>query len=160
MCSTKQRDVSLSIAQRRQVNVKDVQAKIEILAKLALCHSLFRILVRCGEHAHVHRRFHLAAEAAYLVVLEHAQQLRLRRSRHLANFIEQQRAAIGKFEAAEAAFRGAREGPALVPKNFTFHQGLWNGRTIDGDEGPLRARGEPVNGSRQDFLARTGFSRD
>ena len=57
----------------------------------------------------------MAAEAPHLVIFEHAQKLRLRRRGHLSDFIEQQRAAIGQFEAADAPLRCARECAALAP---------------------------------------------
>ena len=134
-----QRDVVLAFAQRRQMNVEYVQAEIEILAQLALCYSLLGLLIRRGKHAHVHRRFHLAAEPAHFMVLQHAEQLCLRRRRHLADFIEKQRAAVGHFKTANPPLGRPRKRTAFVPENFTFHQGFGNRRTIDGNKGPIGA---------------------
>ena len=142
------------------MNVKHVQAEIKILPKFALGHGLFGVFVGGREHAHVHRRFHFAAQAPHFVVLEHAQQLRLRRRGHLADFVEQQRAAIGQLEAADAPLGRAGEGAALVAENFALHQRFGDRRTIDGDEGPVGARRKPVNRARQNFLARAGFAGD
>ena len=41
-----------------------------------------------------------AAQALHLALLQHAQQLGLQRQRHLGDFIQQQRAALGLFELA------------------------------------------------------------
>ncbi len=101
-----------------------------------------------------------AAQAAHFVILQHAQQLGLRRRGHLADFVEQQRAAVGQLEAADAAFGGAGERAALVAENFALHQRFGNGGAVDGHEGTVGARRKPVNGARQDFLARAGFAGD
>src|SRR6266436_5761393 len=135
-----QRDVVFVIAQWRQVNMKHVQAKEKILAHSPLSDSALRVLVCRGKHAHVHGRFALATQAPHLAVFQHTQQLRLRRCGHLSNFVEQQRSAIGQFEAADAALRRAGEGSALVPKNFAFHQRFRNRGAVDGHERPTRAR--------------------
>src|SRR5438105_7835202 len=54
-----QREVLLAIAQGRQMNVKNVQAEIEILPELGVRHGLLGIFVRSREHAHIHRRLDL-----------------------------------------------------------------------------------------------------
>ena len=115
-----QRQIVLVLAQRRQVNVKHVQPEIEILAQMPVGDGLLGILVRGRQHAHVHRRFHLAAEPPDFVILENAQQLRLRRRGHFADFVQQQRAAVGQLEAAEAALRGARKRASSRGRKFRF----------------------------------------
>ncbi len=66
------------LAKRQHVNVEDIQPIIKIAAQFAGSHRLVRNLICGGQHAHIHRGFHLAAQPAQLVVLEHAQQLGLR----------------------------------------------------------------------------------
>jgi len=96
-----------------------------------------------------------AAEPAYFVVFQNAEQLRLCRRRHLPDFIEEKRAAVGEFEAANPPFRRSRECSPFVPEYLAFHQRFGYGGTIDGDKRPLGARRETVNGSRENFLARS-----
>src|SRR5579871_4176935 len=45
-----QRQILLAIAQWRQINVKDVQPKVEVLPKLALRNRLLGILIRRREY--------------------------------------------------------------------------------------------------------------
>ena len=142
------------------MNVKHVQAEIKILAQLAVGHGLLGFFVGRGEHAHVHRRFHFAAQAPHFVVLQHAQQFGLRRRGHFADFVEQQRAAVGQLEAADAPLGRAGEGAALMAENFALHQRFGNRRAIDGDEGTVGARRKLMDGARQNFLARAGFAGD
>ena len=94
------------------------------------------------------------------MVFQHAQQLRLRAHRHLANLVEQQRPAFGKFEAAGAALQRARECAFFMAKNFAFDQGFGNGRAIDGDERFVAPRTQIVDGARHQFLARAARTGD
>jgi hypothetical protein len=94
------------------------------------------------------------------MVFENAQQLGLRGYRHFADFIKQDGAAFGQFEAPRAALEGSREGPFFVAKDFAFNQRLRNCRAVDRDEGTLPARAELMNrASHQLFASATG-SRD
>ena len=69
-----------------------------------------------------------------------AQQLGLQAGVHLADFVEQQGAAVGLLELADAAGDGAGEGALLVAEQFGFQQVLGDGGAVDGDE-RLVARG-------------------
>jgi hypothetical protein len=53
----------------------------------------FEVLVRGGDHAHVGAQRVVAADAVELAVRQHAQQARLQVERHVADFVEEQRAA-------------------------------------------------------------------
>ena len=65
-----------------------------------------------------------AAGQLELVLLQHAQNLGLRARAHVADFIEEQRAAVRLFEAADALLVGAGEGALLVTEEFRFEQVL------------------------------------
>ena len=92
---------SRRVAQRRQLDADHVQAVVEVLAEAArrVTRSV-EILVRRGDHAHVDADRRLAADAVELAFREHAQQPRLQRERHVADLVEEQRAAVGLLEAA------------------------------------------------------------
>ncbi len=67
-----------------------------------------QIAVRRGNQPHVHfARLH-RADALHLAVLEHAQQLGLHGQRQLADLVEEQRAAVGAFEAGPPCARRPR----------------------------------------------------
>ena len=85
-------------------------------------------------------------------LLQHAQQLDLRAGRHVADFIQENRAVIGLLEPADAPQFGAGERAAFVAEQFAFQQRFGNGGAIDGDErrvargrcaGKWRARSVP-----------------
>ncbi len=93
-------------------------------------------------------------------LLQHAQQLHLRGRRHLADFVEKERAAIGQLEAALAPIGGARERALLVPEDLALEQRLGNRRAVDRDERKRRARTELVDRLRDQFLAGARLARD
>ena len=144
---------SLCSRKRRHVDVEDVEPVIKIAAQFAGGDRIVRNLIGGGEHAHIDRSFHFAAQTPQLVVFEHAQQLGLRAHRHFADFVEQDRAAFGQLEAAGAPFESSGEGALFVAEDFAFDQGFRNGCAIDGDERPLAARTQLMDGARHQFFA-------
>jgi hypothetical protein len=95
---------------------EDVQPVVEVLAQLADLDGFHRVDVGRRDHAHVNRLLHAPAEAPELPLLQHPQQLDLSRGRHLANLIEEQRAAIRELETALPPVRRAGERPFSWPK--------------------------------------------
>ena len=98
---------SLPLAQRRQAQPHDVEPVHQVLAEQSLAHALLEILVRRRDHAHVRLERRMAADAVVLAVGQHAQQPHLQVGRHVADLVQEQRAAFGLLEAA-AARRSAR----------------------------------------------------
>ena len=101
------RDVVRPLAQRRQAQAHDVEAMQQVLAEQPLPHALLEVLVRRRDDAHVRLQRRVAADAVVLAVGEHAQQAHLQVGRHVADLVQEQRAALGLLEAA-AAQRSAR----------------------------------------------------
>ena len=64
----------------------------------------------------------------------------MRRS-HLADFVEEQRAAVGALEQADAIAVGAREAAADVAEQLGFEQRLRNPDAVDRHQRQVRARG-------------------
>ena len=101
----------------------------------------------------------LAAEPRQPALLEHAQQLGLRRQRQLADLVEEQRAAAGGLERAAAQPVGAGEGAALVAEQLALDELLRQRGAVDRDERRLLARPEPVQLARDQLLARAALAR-
>ncbi len=129
-----QRDVVAAFAQRRQVQAHDIEAVQQVGAEFAAFGFRVEVLVGRGDHAHVDADQLAAADAVELAVGEHAQQARLQRQRHVADLVEEQRAAIGLLEAAGVAARGAGERAGLVAEQFRFEQFGRNRRGVERDE--------------------------
>ena len=101
------RDVAGPLAQRRDAQGDDVEPEIQILAERAARDLGRQVAVGGGEDADVDLDRRAAAEPVDLALLQHAQQLGLQPHVHLADLVEQQRAAVGRLELADAA-RAAR----------------------------------------------------
>ncbi len=87
-------DVLGAFTKRRQRDREDVQAVVQVRAKLAAPHHLEEILVGRRDHSHVHRqRPAAAAEPLDLLLLQRSQQLRLELERQVADLVQEQGAA-------------------------------------------------------------------
>ena len=82
--------------------------KIEILAELPRRHRRLQVPVRRRDDAHVDLQRRRAADALEPLLLERAQNLRLQRQRQIADFVEEQRAAVRQLELAGLARRRRR----------------------------------------------------
>ena len=82
----------------------------------------------------------IGADRLHGLRLEHAQELRLRRERQLAELVEEQRAAARLDERALAIAVGAGERAADVAEQVRVDQVLGDRAAIDDDERALRAR--------------------
>src|SRR3546814_8824623 len=74
------------------------------------------------------------ADGRIFALLQHAQEPRLGIERHISDFVEEQRAAFGLFEAAGIATRRAGEGPSLMAEQLTHDEVAGDRRHIGGDE--------------------------
>ena len=101
-------DVFAPIAQRRHLDVHDVEAVVQILTKCLVGDVRDQAAVRRGDDADVDGdEPPLGTDALNLAVLEEPQQQRLHAQAHLADFVHEDGAAVGALELA-AAGRDAR----------------------------------------------------
>ena len=122
--------VVTALAQRRQLQGDDVQAVIEVFAKLAGLGQGLEVAVSGSDQAHVDLlRLH-RADPTNLAFLQHAQQSRLGFQRQFADFVEEQGAAVGRFHQAGTPGAGAGEGAFLVAEQLGLDQGFRNGRAV------------------------------
>ena len=92
------------------MHVDDVEAIVKVLAEPPLCDGLFQIAMRGGHDAHVHLGRFLCAEAHEFAILQNLQQLGLQLKIHVADFVEQDGAAVGDPEVAPSILERARDG--------------------------------------------------
>src|ERR1044072_7212319 len=76
----------------------DRETVVEVAAERALLGGAREIYVRRGDDAHVRAQDFPAPDARELAVLKHAQQTHLRRQTHLADLVEEERAAVPLFK--------------------------------------------------------------
>ena len=89
---------------------------------------LAQVGVGRGQHAHVHAPRLARAQALELAALQHAQQLHLAGRREVADLVEEQRAAVGGLEAADAPLGGAGVGARLGAEQLALQQLVRAGR--------------------------------
>ena len=113
-----------------------------------------------GDDPHV-GRLHLApADAGELALLQHAQQAGLGVERHVADLVEEQRAAARLLELARHRPVGAGEGALLVAEELALDQVPRDRRHVDRDERPGLAQAVVVQRPRHQLLAGAALAGD
>ncbi len=100
------------------------------------------------------------ADRGVLALLQDPQQARLRLQRHVADLVQEQRAALRLLEAAGGAHGGAGEGPLLVAEQLGLDQFARDRRHVDRDERSLAPLAVIVQRTRDQFLAGPGLAGD
>ena len=80
----------------------------QIGPEFPLAHLIGQAAVRGGQDAHIDLDGLVAAHAGHHVILQHAQQFYLKRSRHVAHLVQEYRPAVGALERPLAQPGGAR----------------------------------------------------
>jgi hypothetical protein len=102
--------MSLPRAQRRLVDTQHAQPVKQVRAKTPVAHRFLQIDVSRGDDPHVDRNRFAPAEPLDLAFLQKAQQARLAFERQVADFVEQQRAAV-RVSSARTLAKVAGSGP-------------------------------------------------
>ena len=129
-------DVFAALAQRRHVDVDDAQPVQQVFAELAVRHHVAQVAVGGGDDAHVHLGLHVVgADGLHLAVLEKPQQQRLHAQAHLADFVEEERAAVRELQLARLVAVRAGEAALHVAEQLRFEQRLGEAGAVHRDEG-------------------------
>ena len=127
----------------------------QVFAEFAIGDRSAEILVGGRNDADVDG-FHLAAaDADDRPVFEHAEQFDLHVETHVADFVEEERPALGRFKMADAAGMGAGKAALFMPEKFGFDQFAGDRAAVDRGESLAGADAFVVNGAGDEFLART-----
>ena len=149
------RDVPGALAERGQVDREDVKPIEEILPERAGRRLGLEVGVRRRDHAHVHAPRGRLADAPQLAFLDHAQQPELHRRRHLADLVQEDRAAVRLLEQPVSLRRRAGERAARVPEELGLQQRLGQRPAVLRDEVLGPAPSVVVNEPREELLARS-----
>ena len=144
----------------RQAHRHDVEPIEQVLAEQPLPDHQPQVAVACGHDPDVGPDRMVAADRDELALLQHPQQPGLRLERHVADLVEEQRAAIGLLEPAEPARVGAGERALLVAEQLALDQLARDRRHVDGDERAVAALAEIVQRARHQLLAGAGLAGD
>jgi hypothetical protein len=136
------RQVRGALTQRRQPDRHHRQPVVQVDAELAALHRRLEVVAGGRDHPHVHLDHPVRAHRLELLLLQHPQQLGLQRQRHVADLVEQQRAAIGELELAVShPALGAGERTGRDAEELGLEQGVGNGRDVHPDERPIMSDG-------------------
>src|SRR6059036_4142627 len=117
-------------------------------------------LVRRGNDPRVDVDRPFTADALDPTFFDGAQNLRLHAEGHIADLVEEQRAAAGQLEASDPRSDGAGEGATLVAEELGFEETLRDSGAVHGDQGAVLARAPAVDRLRQKLLARAALALD
>ena len=151
-------DVLPPVAQRRHANRNDAETEIEVLAEVPLLDLGFQVLVRRRDDADVHLDRARGAETLDFPLLQHPQHLGLRLGAHVADFVEEDRAAVGLLELADLLLRRAGERSLFVAEELGLDQLFRNRGAVDLHEAVAAAQTVAMDGARDQFLAGAAFA--
>jgi hypothetical protein len=112
----KHRQVLATFTQRRQADREDAQSIVQIGPELSLLGKCFQITIRSYDDADICLDGFVPADSFESLILEQPKDFPLRGQRHVANLIQEDRAAVALLKLADAAAIGAGEGALLVPE--------------------------------------------
>ncbi len=138
-------DIATAFAQRGKMDWKDVQAKVEVFAECAGGHHFRQVAVGGGDDSDIDLASSGAAQRFELAFLQHAEEFGLEFQRQLADFVEEDGAAVGKREPAFTPGHGAGERAPLVAEEFAFNEVGRDGGAFDEHEGFVRAIAGAMN---------------
>src|SRR5229473_4960624 len=149
-----ERNISLAFPQGWNVDGKNIQTKEEIGPELLLAYHRFEIAVRRSNQTRVGPKRARASQPLELPLLQHAEQFGLQFKRNFSDFVQENRTAVGHFEAANALRDRSRECALLVSEQLAFEQACRNGRAVELHEGLRAPWAQIMNGTRDQFLSR------
>ena len=141
------------MAQGRNRQPEGADAKVEVFAKLALRHRLFKIFVGSRHKTEIKGDLLGAPETGHFPFLQNPQKLGLQSQRQLAYFIEKHRATLRLLEDALVLSNGAGISALFVAKEHVLHKVLWNSATVQPDKWSAGTRRGLMNHSGKHFLA-------
>src|SRR5882762_3640126 len=153
-----QRNILAAFAKRRKLNRKNVEAVEKIAAEFAFGVQTAKIGVGGGDHANVHANGAGGAQAFEFMFLQNAKKFRLQFEWDVADFIQENGATVGEFEAANFLRDGAGERTTFMTEEFAFEQAGRDSGTIDFDESAFAARTQIVDGASDELFAGAGFA--
>src|SRR5262249_5561119 len=138
----------------------DREAVVQILAEASALDEVAQPPIRGRDDAHVDGHRHAAADTVDLVLLQHAQELRLESELHVADLVEQDRAAVRELELAGLADERAGERTALVSEELALEQLARQRCAVDGDERSAPPRPVLVEIAGEELLAGAALALD
>ena len=113
-------EVLQAFTQRRQPKHQSRDAVVKILPEALPGNLFMQLSVRRANHPHIHFLVDHRTNRLKLPVLQHLQQLRLKREVKFGDFVEKQRSTLGHLHPSSLVSEGAGEVSALISEEFAF----------------------------------------
>ena len=94
------------------------------------------------------------------MLFEDTEKFGLGHQAQLADFIQEQCAAIGQLKTSRLGFLGIGKGAFLIAEQFGFQQMFGNAGAVEGDHRSLSSWADEMNGACEEVLTCSTFSRD
>jgi hypothetical protein len=153
----KDRDVAFPVAQRRQLEARDVQPVKEIGAEAIVGDRGLERRIGSRDDSRGKQALLGSAEPAKTPILDHPKKLCLKLERQLCDFIQKNGPAASYLEQSPLEIPGIGEGTGLVSEEFALQQSFRNGGAVDCHEWLRRALTRRVDATRKQLLTGTRF---
>ena len=130
----------MPLPQRRQGNAHHLQPVQQVLPEGSRRHPRIQVPVGGRHQPHIHLEALPPAHSHDLAVFQHPQQFHLHWRGGIADFVQEQRAALRPLKSTGMAGHRSRKRPLFVPEQFTFQKTFREGRAIHRHKRPLRTR--------------------
>src|SRR5207253_11301537 len=98
------KDVVAPAAERRDGDLDDIEAEVQVLPECAAADRVPKIGVGCAEHTNIDTPRLTGSESLEFAALQNAKELRLTSERQIGDLVKEQRAAVRRLETANAQF--------------------------------------------------------
>src|ERR1039457_2411816 len=127
-------NILAAFAQRRHPKGDDVEAVIEILAKVMRRDFGLEVAIGRGDYSRIDVNRAFAADALKVLILQEAQKLGLQGRRQVGNLVEENAPAVGRLERPGLILdRAGKRAPAIA-EHIVFEKFLRERGAIDDDE--------------------------
>src|SRR5208282_3635398 len=123
-----------AFAQRRDAKRDDVEAVVEILAKVMRADFGVEVAIGRGDYSRIDVNRAFAADPFEVLILQEAQELGLQGRRQVGNLVEENAPAVGRLEPPGLVLDRAGERAAHVPEQLALEKFFRERGAIDDDE--------------------------
>src|SRR5499425_3133042 len=156
----KQWNIVHSLAQRRNGDRKHVQSEKQVLAEGSGRYRGRQVEIGCCDDPNIDGDRMVTPHPLKFLFLQYPQERDLRFHGEITDFIQKERATVSGFKPAHSPLECPGEGSLLVPEKLGSDQRFWNRRTVDADEWSVLALRPPMQCTRDQLLAGSGFTQN
>ncbi len=158
--TSQQRQIAVAVEQAGGLELNHRKAIEQIFPELLGGDHGAEIAMGSGDHPDVDLTGLQRTQGLDLLILQGAEQFALRHQGHVANFVEKEGAVVGVLEQADLILGRPGKGAFDVAEELAFKKGFNEGRTVQGNQGPLGARTQLMQGLGDQLLTGSGLPGD